>query len=182
LRDAAMTVERLPAGVVTFVFTDIEGSTQLVQRLGDRYADMLDTHNEIITFAFASFGGVVFGSQGDALFAAFADPPAAVGGAFEAQRALRSHQWDGFEVRVRMGIHTGEAVLRGGTYIGLDVHRVARICGAACGGQVLLSASTVAGSASDLPEEGRLVDIGPRWLKDLPGPDRLFELTHPGLS
>ena len=182
VRDASATVEPLPAGTVTFVFTDIEGSTHLLQQLGDRYADVLETHNDLIAEAFTHAGGLLFGSQGDALFAAFVDPVGAVAGGLAAQRALRSHPWNGHEVRVRMGIHTGEAAVRGGTYIGLDVHRVARICSTARGGQVVVSASTAAETVFALPAGARLVDLGLHHLKDLPGPERLFELAHPDLA
>ena len=169
----------LPAGPVTFVFTDIEGSTQLLRRLGGRYADVLEVHNDLLAVAFTHAGGVLFGSRGDALFAAFVDPVGAVGGGLAAQRALQLYPWEGHDVRVRIGIHTGDAVVRGGTYIGLDVHRAARICAAARGGQILLSAATAAATAPDLPDGAGLVDLGLYRLKDLPGPDRLFELTHP---
>ena len=171
-----------PAGPVTFVFTDIEGSTQLLQQLGDAYADVLEAHDELIAVAFTGAGGVLFGSRGDALFAAFADPVAAVAGALEAQRALRSHPWAGHEVRVRMGIHTGQAVIRGGTYIGLDVHRVARICSVAHGGQVLLSAATASRTARALPDGAGLLDRGFHRLKGLPELNHLFELSHPALA
>jgi class 3 adenylate cyclase len=173
------TFDLLPAGTVTFVFTDIEGSTHLLQQLGARYADVLETHNALIVAAFACAGGVTFGSRGDALFAAFVEPIRAVTGGLEAQRALRTHPWDGHEVRVRMGIHTGEAVVRGGTYIGLDVHRAARICSAALGGQILLSAATASETAEALPDGAHLVDRGLHQLKDLPEPNHLFELTYP---
>jgi predicted ATPase/class 3 adenylate cyclase len=172
----------LPAGTVTFVFTDIEGSTHLLQELGDAYPDVLEAHNELIAVAFTAAGGRLFGSQGDALFAVFSEPAGAVAGALEAQRALRSHPWDGHEVRVRMGVHTGDAVVRGGTYIGLDVHRVARICSAAHGGQVLVSEATAIRAAGRLREGAGLLDLGPHRLKDLPEPDQLFELTHPDLE
>ena len=168
--------------MVTFVFTDIEGSTRLLRQLGGEYADMLETHNELIAAAFTGAGGVLFGSQGDALFAAFPDPVGAVEGGLEAQRALRSHHWVGHEVRVRMGIHTGEAVVRRSTYIGLDVHRVARICSVARGGQVLVSAATAAETMRALPDDAELVDLGLHWLKDLPEPAHLFELSHPDLA
>jgi class 3 adenylate cyclase len=180
-RDGYDTVDLPRAGTVTFVFTDIEGSTHLLRQLGDTYADVLETHNELIALAFAGTGGVIFGSRGDAVFAAFVDPVGAVAGGLDAQRALRSHPWDGHEVRVRMGIHTGEAVVRAGTYISLDVHRVARICSAARGGQVLVSAATASETACALPDGARLVDLGLHQLKDLPEPDHLFEVTHPDL-
>lgn len=168
----------LPEGTLTFVFTDIEGSTQLLRRLGDSYADVLETHNDLVAGAIAEAGGVLFGSQGDSLFAAFVDPAAAVRAGLDAQRALGRHPWDGHDVRVRMGIHTGQAVARGGTYIGLDVHRVARICSAARGGQVLVSASTAAAIAPHVPTGACLVDLGLHWLKDLPDADRLFEVRY----
>lgn len=166
---------------MTFVFTDIEGSTQLLRLLGDRYADVLDAHNDLISVAFTDAGGVLFGSRGDALFAAFADSRGAISGALAAQRALRTYPWDGHEVRVRMGVHTGDALLRGGTYIGLEVHRAARICSAAHGGQILLSGATLSEAGGDLPQGARLIDLGPRLLKDLPGPDWLYALEHPDL-
>ena len=181
-RQGESTMDLLPAGTVTFVFTDIEGSTHLLQQLADAYADVLEAHSELIALAFTRAGGVMFGSRGDAVFAAFDDPVGAVAGGFEAQRALRSHPWAGHEVRVRMGIHTGEAVVRGGTYIGLDVHRVARICSAALGGQILVSAATASETECALPDGSGLVDLGLHWLKDLPEPDHLFELRHPDLT
>ena len=168
----------LPNGRVTFVFTDIEGSTRLVRKLGEAYGDLLDLHDDLVTDAFTGAGGVLFGSRGDALFAAFVHAADAVAAAVNAQRALRSHPWNGHEVRVRMGIHTGDAVVRGGTYIGLEVHRVARICAAARGGQILVSAATAAQAASELPDGTRLVDLGRQRLKDLPDTDHLFELSH----
>ena len=171
----------LPTGTVTFVFTDIEGSTRLLRQLGDRYADVLEAHHELVTHALTGAGGVLFGSRGDALFAAFLEPVAAVAGGLAAQRALRSRTWDGHDVRVRMGIHTGEVLVRGSNYIGLAVHRVARICAAARGGQILLSATTAAKTTRCLPDGAVLVDLGLHRLKDLPEPDRLFSLTHPDL-
>ena len=180
--DASSAVDRLPTGIVTFLFTDIEGSTRLLQQLGDAYADVLETHNDLVTRALGDEGGAVFGSQGDALFAAFVDPVAAVVAALSAQRGLRAHPWDGHEVRVRMGIHTGTAALRGGTYVGLDVHRVARICSAARGGQVLVSAATAAAVACHLPDGTGLVDLGLHRLKGMPAADRLYDVTHPELS
>jgi len=172
----------LPVGTVTFVFTDIEGSTRLVRQLGERYGDVLEAHNDLIEAAFTGAGGVMFGSRGDALFAAFVEPAGAVAGALEAQIAVRGYPWEGHEVRVRMGVHTGDAVVRGGSYIGLEVHRAARICAAARGGQVLVSGSTAAEVARTLPAGAELVDLGLRRLKDLPEPDRLFELTHRDLA
>jgi class 3 adenylate cyclase len=175
---ARPSFETLPTGAVTFVFTDIEGSTRLVRRLGVGYADVLEVHDALISDAFVRAGGVMFGSRGDALFAAFADPTEAMVGALDAQHALRAHRWNDHELRVRIGIHSGEAVARRGTYVGLDVHRVARICAAARGGQILVSADTAAATATCLPAGARLIDLGLHPLKDLPGPHRLYELTR----
>ena len=172
----------LPVGTVTFLFTDIEGSTRLLRQLGDRYADVLESHHALVTTAVTDTGGVLFGSRGDALFAVYGQAAPAIAGGLEAQRALRAHPWDGHDVRVRMGIHTGAVVLRGGNYIGLAVHRVARICAAAHGGQLLISGATACDVTEALPGGARLVDRGLHWLKDLPGPERLFELTHPDLT
>ena len=172
----------LPVGRVTFLFTDIEGSTRLLRQLGDRYADVLESHHALVTAAITEAGGVLFGSRGDALFAVYVDAAPAIAGGLEAQRALRSHPWDGHDVRIRMGIHTGDVVLRGGNYIGLALHRVARICAAARGGQMLVSGATAGEVTDALPHGARLVDRGLHRLKDLPGPERLFELTHPDLT
>jgi len=177
MRDGA-----LPVGTVTFVFTDIEGSTRLLRQLGDRYADVLESHHALVTAAVTETGGVLFGSRGDALFAVYVEAAAALAGGLDTQRALRSHPWDGHDVRVRMGIHTGTVVLRGDNYIGLALHRVARICAAARGGQMLVSGATASAVTQALPDGARLVDLGLHRLKDLPGPDRLFELTHPDLT
>ena len=154
----------------------------MLRQLGDRYADVLEAHHALVTAAVTDAGGVLFGSRGDALFAVYASAAPAIAGGLEAQRALRSHPWDGHDVRVRMGIHTGEAVLRGGNYIGLALHRVARICAAARGGQVLISGATACEVTGALPDGACLVDRGLHRLKDLPGPERLYELKHPDLT
>src|SRR5579872_4458193 len=135
----------LPTGVVTFVFTDVEGSTKLLRTLGrERYAEVLEEHARLLRDAFESEGGQVFGSEGDALFVAFRHASEGIRGAAAAQRALSEHDWgDAPEPKVRMGIHTGEASLSGeGRYVGVAVHRAARICAAAHGGQVLISHTT----------------------------------------
>jgi len=176
----------LPGGSVTFLFTDIEGSTRLVKALRQRYARVLAEHRGLVRTAIAAHGGHEVDTQGDAFFAAFGGAKQAVLCALEIQRALAAHDWPaGAQVRVRIGIHTGQAVPAEGGYTGLAVHRAARICAAARGGQVLVSQAT-----QDLiedEEEGEdlgftLVDVGEHLLKDLDRPVRLFELATAGLD
>ena len=114
----------LPTGTVTFLFTDIEGSTRLLQALGAAYPDLLSQHHHLLRGAVEEAGGVPVGTEGDSLFAAFDSPVAAVSAAVAAQRAMAGASWPGgTAVRVRMGLHTGEGLVRDGTYVGLDVHR-----------------------------------------------------------
>jgi predicted ATPase/class 3 adenylate cyclase len=160
-------VRGLPSGTVTFVFTDIEGSTRLLRELGERYADVLAEHNRILREAFSRHGGIEMGTQGDSFFVAFADAGSAVAAASDIQAALA-----GGPVRVRIGIHTGEAVVTDEGYVGIDVHRAARIMSAGHGGQVLLSETT----RQRLVENRELVDLGEHRLKDLGAPHRLFQL------
>ena len=127
----------LPSGVVTFLSTDVEGSTRLVKTLRDRYPQVLAEHGRLVRAAVAGQGGCEVDTQGDAFFAVFAGAKQAVLCGLEIQRALAVHEWpDGAPVRVRIGIHTGHAVPAGGAYTGLAVHRAARICAAARGGQI----------------------------------------------
>src|SRR5256885_3424324 len=126
----------LPTGTLTFLFTDLEGSTHLLQRLGDRYPALLAAHYELMRAAFGRNGGQEVGTRGDALFVVFEQASAAVVGAATAQLALSNYEWpDDCEVRVRMGLHTGEAEVVDGDYVGVAVHAAARICSAAHGGQ-----------------------------------------------
>src|SRR5437588_669520 len=130
----------LPTGTLTFLFTDLEGSTHLLQRLGDRYPALLAAHYELMRAAFGRTGGREVGTRGDALFVVFEQASAAVAGAADSQLALSGYDWpDDCEVRVRMGLHTGEAEMIDGDYIGMAVNMAARICSAAHGGQVLVS-------------------------------------------
>ena len=139
----AQTASDLPTGTVTFVFSDIEGSTRLVQALGADYPPVLAASRSLIAEAVAAHAGSIFGYEGDAVFMAFGSPAAAVHAAVEAQRAIESHEWPAAQpVRVRMGIHTGEALLVGNDYVGLALHAAARITSAANGGQILLSEAT----------------------------------------
>jgi predicted ATPase/class 3 adenylate cyclase len=173
---------QLPTGTVTFLFTDIEGSTRLLQRLGDRYADLLSEHHRLLREAVEGAGGIPIGTEGDSLFAVFDNPAAAVGAAVEAQRALAGTAWPaGASVRVRMGLHTGEGVVRDGSYVGLDVHRAARIAAAGNGGQILLSDSTRALAEQSLPAGVGLRDLGRHRLKDLAQPERIYETVVEGL-
>jgi class 3 adenylate cyclase len=172
----------LPTGTVTLLFSDIEGSTRLLERLGNRYVEVLAEHQRLLRAAFAQFNGREVGTEGDAFFVAFDKASEAVAAAAAAQRALAAHHWPaGAVVRVRMGIHTGEPIVVGQDYAGLDVHRAARICSAAHGGQVLLSQPTRELLGDDLPSEVGLRDLGAHGLKDLPGAQRLFQLVILGL-
>jgi class 3 adenylate cyclase/tetratricopeptide (TPR) repeat protein len=177
-------VSGLPSGAVTFVFTDIEGSTRLVKALRERYAQVLAEHRRLVRAAIAGQAGWEVDTQGDAFFVAFASAKQAVLCALEIQQALAGHQWPAdAPVRVRIGIHTGHAVPDGGAYTGLAVHRAARICAAATGGQVLVSQATQTIIEDEEEELGfALVDLGERTLKDLDRPVRLFQLAAPGLE
>lgn len=172
-------MKSLPTGTVTFLFTDIEGSTALLQRLGDaRYADVLAEHRQLVRNAFAERQGHEVDTQGDAFLVAFSRARDAVSAAVAAQRALTSHAWpDGTSLRVRMGLHTGEPLSRSGDYVGLDVHRAARVAAAGHGGQVLVSDATHGLVAKDLPEGVELRDLGEHRLKDLAHPHRLFQVV-----
>jgi class 3 adenylate cyclase len=133
----------LPTGTVIFLFSDIEGSTKLLQHLGELYASVLTDHQRLLRHAWAEHGGVEVDTAGDGFFVAFPTAPAAVAAAAAATRALAEHAWpDGTALRVRMGLHTGSPQLVGDRYVGLDVHRAARIAAAGHGGQILLSPPT----------------------------------------
>src|SRR5688500_11689694 len=134
----------LPTGTVSFLFTDIEGSTALLQQIGDGpYVAVLEEHHKLLRDAFSKERGHEIDTQGDAFFVVFPDARNAVAAAAEAQRAVAAHKWPpGIRVRVRMGVHTGEPTLGGDNYVGIDVHRAARICSAGYGGQVVLSERT----------------------------------------
>jgi class 3 adenylate cyclase len=168
----------LPSGTVTFVFTDIEGSTRLLQQLGDRYGEVVAAHRAIVRAAFAAAGGQEVDTQGDAFFFSFARARDAVTAAVEANRALGAHEWpDGTAVRVRIGLHTGEPAVGDEGYHGLDVVRAARICQAGHGGQILLSETTRALLGSRLPEGVGIKDLGEQRLKDLEHPERVYQLV-----
>jgi DNA-binding NarL/FixJ family response regulator/class 3 adenylate cyclase len=168
----------LPHGKVTLVFTDVEGSTQLVQRLGDGYAQVLADHRSLLRDAVAAGEGYVVDHRGDEFFVVFSDARRAADSIVALQRAFAEHEWpDGIELRVRVGMHTGEPAIREETYIGLDVHRAARICQAGSGGQVLVSHQT----REELDAGHDLVDLGDHDLPGLPDHERLYQLNVPGL-
>lgn len=172
----------MPSGRVTLLFTDIEGSTRLLGRLGDRYADALAEHHEILRRAFSLHAGSEVGTQGDAFFVAFARADDAIGAAADAQRALAAHSWPGgAPIQVRIGIHAGSPTLWQDDYVGMDVHRCARICAAGHGGQVLLSQSVVSAMSRPLTEGLALSDLGAHRLKDLLQPEHLYQLEVAGL-
>jgi predicted ATPase/class 3 adenylate cyclase len=177
-------LSELPSGPITFLFTDIERSTERAVSIGDeRYAQLLQTHRTLLRDALGSHKGLEFATEGDALFFAFGRPTDAMLAAIAAQRAIDGHEWpEEFPVRVRMGLHTGEAVLSEGEYVGHNVHRAKRICDAGHGGQILLSDATAALIAPHLPADVALVDLGPHRLKDLGEAQRLFQLAASDLQ
>jgi len=176
-------MSNLPGGTVTFVFTDIEGSTQLLQELGDEgYGRVSSDHRRLVRETFGARGGTEIDTQGDAFFFSFPRARDAVAGAVDAQRALRDHEWpEGKEVRVRMGVHTGEPQVGEEGYLGLDVVRAARISAAGHGGQILISETTRALLGNQLPEGVAVHDLGKQHLKDVQH-EHIYELTIDGRS
>jgi class 3 adenylate cyclase/DNA-binding CsgD family transcriptional regulator len=168
---------------VTFLFTDIEGSTRLLTKLGrDRYRDVLSTHNRLLRSAFADGGGMEIETKGDSFFVVFRSAGSAVEAAAAAQRALAEQEWtDDVEVRVRMGLHTGEASVGTDGYVGLAVHQASRIGDAGHGGQVLLSSTTATLVRSELVDGLELRDLGESALPDIDRPERLYQLEISGL-
>jgi predicted ATPase/class 3 adenylate cyclase len=171
----------LPRGTVTLLFTDIEGSTRLLQQVGEGYAGVLEACRHLLRTAFQQYQGHEVDTQGDSFFVAFARASDAALAAVAAQRALANHPWpEGTTVRVRMGLHTGEPQRSAEGYVGLDVHRAARIMCAGHGGQVLLSQTTRDLVEQSLPADVSLQDLGAHRLKDLQQPSQLFQLVIPG--
>jgi class 3 adenylate cyclase len=171
-----------PHGTVTFVFTDIEGSTELLKRLGDGYAGVVAEHRRILREEFGGRGGTEMDTQGDAFFFSFSRARDAVAAAVAGQLALARHEWPhGDPVRVRMSLHTGEPVVGEEGYVGIDVVRAARICSAGHGGQVLLSAATAALVGNSLPDGVRERELGSFRLKDIDQPERIYQLDVDGL-
>jgi predicted ATPase/class 3 adenylate cyclase len=176
-------MHELPAGTVTMLFSDIEGSTVLLGRLGDRYRDTLAAQRAIMRAAISASGGHEIGTEGDSFFVVFASAADAVVCCLAAQRALAAHPWPGgVAVRVRMGLHSGEPARHQDGYVGMDVHRAARIAAAAHGGQVVLSDATRLLVAARLPDGVSVRDLGLHRLKDLPVPERVYQLVAAGLA
>jgi class 3 adenylate cyclase/tetratricopeptide (TPR) repeat protein len=170
------------AETITMLFSDIEGSTALLRRLGDRYADALSAQRALLRTAFADCGGQEMGTEGDSFFVVFGSAAEAVRCCVAAQRALSGHDWPGgIPVRVRMGLHSGEPVRHEDGYVGLDVHRAARIAGVAHGGQVVLSEATRQLAGSRLPAGVSLRDLGLHRLKDIEAPEHIYQLAAAGL-
>jgi class 3 adenylate cyclase len=170
-------MRELPTGTVTFLFTDIEGSTRLLQELGDDYGQVVADHRRLLREIFKGAGGNEVDTQGDAFFYSFPRARDAVRAAVDGQRALASHEWPrGVDVRVRMGLHTGEPTVGDEGYVGLDVVRAARICSAGHGGQILVSETTRALLGNDVPEGVNVRDLGRQHLKDVQY-EHVYELS-----
>jgi DNA-binding NarL/FixJ family response regulator/class 3 adenylate cyclase len=175
-------VTELPTGTVTFLFTDVEGSTALVDRLGDRYGDVMADHRRLLREAVAAADGHEIDARADEFFAVFQLTRDAVRAAIDIQLGFAVHDWPaGGVVRVRVGIHTGEPILGESGYEGLDVHRVARLCSAGHGGQVLLSQTTRNLLEAGQVPEAEFQDLGEHELRGLPRPERIFQLLAPDL-
>jgi predicted ATPase/class 3 adenylate cyclase len=172
-----------PSGTVTLVFTDIEGSTNLLQVLGDRYPEVLAVHHRLVRDAFARHGALERSSAGDGLYFVFSTARAAVQAAVDGQLAIADHRWpDDVAVRDRMGLHTGEPKTGSEGYVGIDVHRAARVCAAAHGGQILISQTTRDLVSDDLVPPLGVVDMGVHRLRSLDATLRLYQVTAPGLA
>jgi class 3 adenylate cyclase len=170
-------LDALPGGTVTFLFSDIEGSTRLVEQLGDRYENVDRDHRRILRQRLGEAGGREIDNQGDAFFFSFPRAKDAVAGAVAAQRQLATHAWpEGVEVRIRMGLHTGEPTVGEEGYLGMDVVRAARICSAGHGGQILLSETTRALVGNNVPDGVSIRDLGQAHLKDVQH-ERIYELA-----
>jgi predicted ATPase/class 3 adenylate cyclase len=179
---AVTSPSELPTGAVTFLFSDIEGSTQLASALRSDYSGLLQAHRSILRDAYGKHHGREIRAEGDSFFVVFASPKEALAAAVEGQLGLSAHHWpDGAPVRVRMGLHTGEASATGAGYEGIEVNRAARIAAAAHGGQVLMSGCTWALLKDDRPTGVALRDLGEHRLKDFPGPEHIYQVAIDGL-
>jgi predicted ATPase/class 3 adenylate cyclase/Tfp pilus assembly protein PilF len=182
LIDQTGVVTELPRGVVTFVFTDIEGSTRLLGRLGDRFVDLLRDHHQILVGTITDHRGVVVRIEGDGVFAAFASAPDALAATLSVQEKLAAQRWpSGEDVRVRIGVHTGPAAVVGDDYVGLAVHQAARIAAGGHGGQIVVSDASRSAAADALPNDASLELLGDYRLKDFDNVERLHQLCHPNL-
>jgi DNA-binding NarL/FixJ family response regulator/class 3 adenylate cyclase len=171
-------VAELPTGTVTFLFTDVEDSTGLVRDLGEAYGKLIADHRRLVRRAVEDAGGFEIDSRGDEFFLVFAERQSAVEAAIAIQREHESHTWPRERpVRVRIGIHTGQPTVEDDDYVGIDVHRVSRLCSVGHGGQVLLSQEALDG-LEDIPVK----DLGEHELKGLPRAERIFQLAHGGIE
>ena len=169
----------LPTGTVTFLFTDLEWSTELAHRLEDEWHGVLVEHRHLVRAAVNDTNGSEIDCRGDEFFVAFDDARAAAEAAVVAQRSMAEHHWpEDTELRVRMGMHTGQAIFADQDYLGIDVHRAARICFAGHGGQILMSEAT----QTLLPDDLERRDLGSYRLRGIPGPERIYQLLAPGLA
>ncbi|HZD23488.1 MAG TPA: adenylate/guanylate cyclase domain-containing protein, partial [Acidimicrobiia bacterium] len=174
--------KQLPTGTVTFLVSDIEGSTRLASTLGDGWPVLLDAHAGIVRDAVIDSGGLEVSTEGDSFFCVFAVAGDALRAAVSIQKTLASHPWpDGSAVKVRIGLHTGLGTLGGADYVGLDVHLAARISAAGHGGEVLVSESTRTLISDTLPEGVGLRDLGEHWLRGLDHPVRIYQALVAGL-
>jgi class 3 adenylate cyclase len=172
----------LPTGTLTLLFSDIEGSTALLRRLGDRYGEALSVQRALLRVCFAEYHGREMGTEGDSFFVVFQSAGAAVSCCVAAQLALSAHAWpEDVAVRVRMGLHSGEPARHEDSYMGMDVHRAARIAAASHGGQVVLSDATRLLAASRLRAHVSVRDLGLHRLKDIEEPERIYQLVAAGL-
>jgi class 3 adenylate cyclase len=173
-----------PRGTVTFLFTDVEGSTRLLKQLRDSYGSVLEAHQRLLREAFAAHGGEEVDTQGDAFFYVFSRARDAAAAAADGQRALAAHNWpEDAELRVRMGMHTGEPNLSDeGRYHGMGVHRTARIMAAGHGGQILASQATASVLHDDELGGITVRDLGEHRLKDIERPERIYEINVDGSS
>jgi predicted ATPase/class 3 adenylate cyclase len=177
-----MTTRDLPLGTVSFLFSDIEGSTRMLQELGDEFRPVLESHNEIVHDASAEHRGHIVKNEGDGFFVAFQSAVDAIACAVAIQRRLAAQTWAAPQVvRVRIGVHSGEGRLGGSDYVGIDVHRAARICDCGHGGQILLSEATARLTEYGLPEATRLEDLGNHKLRDLTNEEHIYQLSIDGL-
>ena len=176
-------MRELPTGTITMLFSDIEGSTALLSRLGERYGEALSAQRALLRAAFSAGGGQEMGTEGDSFYVVFESAGDAVRCCVEAQRALCDHDWPGgVAVRVRMGLHSGAPARHEDGYVGLDVHRAARIAAAAHGGQVVLSDATRQLAEPRLPADVSLLDLGFHRLKDIEAPEHIYQLVSVGLE
>jgi predicted ATPase/class 3 adenylate cyclase len=176
-------MRKLPTGTVAFLMTDIEGSTRLIERLGDKFPSLLDDHLALLDRAIGGNGGTLVSTEGDSVFAVFPSVREAINAAVAAQRALAGHTWpDGVKLGVRIGVHVGEAVLGGRDYTGIDVHRTARVMAAGHGGQVLVTQAARDLAGGTAPHEVAFLDLGSHSLRDLPDREHLYQILAPALA